>query len=161
MNDFALENHLIQIDNFNTWSRNLNGVRKESLLDHVYVNNSATVNNVSFINPTFGDHMLVMLEINLKLEEKPNFQLSRDWRCYSESRINAKIVSSLNTSNVNYGALSVQELWNFIENVIIVCIDKIAPLISVNLNRKKLHSNIPSHIKNGMNKRNFFYILIE
>ena len=93
------------------------------------------------------------------MEEKPSFQLRRDWRCYSESRINAKIVSSLNTSNVNYSALCVQELWNFIENVIIVCINKIAPLISVNLNRKKLHSNIPSHIMNATDKRKHFLYL--
>ena len=31
LNNFALKNHLIQIVDFNTWSRNINGVRKESL----------------------------------------------------------------------------------------------------------------------------------
>ena len=69
LNDFALENHMIQIVDFNTWSRNINGIRKESLLDHVYVNNSATVNNVNFITPTFGDHVLVMVDINVKVEK--------------------------------------------------------------------------------------------
>ena len=134
LNDFALENHLIQIVNFNTWSRNINGIRKESRLDHVYVNNSATVNNVNFINPTFGDHVLVMLEINLKVAEKPNFQLRRDWRCYSESRQKFRIVNLLSSLNVNYDVLNVQERWNIIENVIIECIDKCAPLVSVDLN---------------------------
>ena len=156
LNDFALENHLIQIVNFNTWSRNINGIRKESLLDHVYVNNSATVNNVNFINPTFGDHVLVMLEINLKVAEKPNFQLRRDWRCYSQSRQKSRIVNLLSSLNVNYDVLNVQELWNIIENVIIECIDKCAPLVSVDLNLKKSPSSIPSHVKNAMNKRKRF-----
>ena len=47
----------------------MNGIKKESLLDHVYVNNSATVNNVNFITPTFGDHVLVMVDINVKVEK--------------------------------------------------------------------------------------------
>ena len=65
LNEFALENHLIQLVDFNTWSRNINGTKKESLLDHVYVNNSACIVNVNFTTPTFGDHVLVMVEVNL------------------------------------------------------------------------------------------------
>ena len=98
LNDFALENYLIQMVNFNTWSRNVNGIRKESLLDHVYVNNSATVNNVKFTTPTFGDHVLIMVEINVKTERKPNMQIIRDWRNYSVPDFNALILSSLNTT---------------------------------------------------------------
>ena len=43
LNNFAIENQLIQIVDLSTWSRNINGVRKESLLAHVYVNNHATI----------------------------------------------------------------------------------------------------------------------
>ena len=125
-------------------------------MDHVYVNNSATVNNVNFINPTFGDHVLVMSEINLRVAEKPNFQLRRDWHCYSELRQKFRIVNLLSSLNVNYDVLNVQELWNVVENVIIECIDKCTPLVSVNLNLKKSPSSIPSHVKNAMNKRKQF-----
>ena len=41
--NFALENDLIQMVTEVTWSRIINGIKKESLLDHVYVNNPATV----------------------------------------------------------------------------------------------------------------------
>ena len=64
---------MIQIVNFNTWSRNINGIRKESLLDQVYVNNSATVINLNFTTPTFGDHVLVKVKVSLKMEKKQIF----------------------------------------------------------------------------------------
>ena len=73
---------MIQIVNFNTWSRNINGIRKESLLDQVYVNNSATVINLNFTTPTFGDHVLVKVKVSLKMEKKTNIQLRRDRRNY-------------------------------------------------------------------------------
>ena len=38
--------------------KQLNGTKKESPLDHVYVNNSATVNNVNYITPTFGNQVI-------------------------------------------------------------------------------------------------------
>ena len=44
--DLALELNLDQVINFNTWSRAINGVKKESCLDHVYANNAATITNV-------------------------------------------------------------------------------------------------------------------
>ena len=44
LNDFALVNNLSQIVNFCTWSRTINGIKKESLLDHVYVSKSCCKN---------------------------------------------------------------------------------------------------------------------
>ena len=38
INEMATVNNLTQIINFPTWSRVVNGVKKESILDHVYVN---------------------------------------------------------------------------------------------------------------------------
>ena len=43
-------NNLIQLVNFNTMSRTINGVRKESLL-HIYTNELANVRNVTFKEP--------------------------------------------------------------------------------------------------------------
>ena len=63
MNDFALSNNLSQIVDFCTWSRTINGIRKESLLDHVYVNNPAVINTVTFETPLFGDHVLIIVNL--------------------------------------------------------------------------------------------------
>ena len=46
LNDFAMNNSLVQIVNFETWTRTIKAVKKESTLDHVYVNNLASVNSV-------------------------------------------------------------------------------------------------------------------
>ena len=49
--DFADVNSLIQLVNFNTWSRTVNGVRKESLLDHIYVDDDAIVKDDKHLKP--------------------------------------------------------------------------------------------------------------
>ena len=41
--NFASESNLSQVVNFNTWSRIIKNVKKESLLDHVYVKNTASI----------------------------------------------------------------------------------------------------------------------
>ena len=46
LTDFVLANHLIQLVDFTTWSRTINGIRKESLLDHVYTDDIANVKNI-------------------------------------------------------------------------------------------------------------------
>ena len=67
LTNFALEANLTQVVNFNTWSRIIKGKKKESLLDLVYVSNIATMSNVRFSTPTFGDHLLVMVDILIKI----------------------------------------------------------------------------------------------
>ena len=54
---------------FNTWSRIIKGQKKESMLDHIYVKKIANVENISFLTPTFGDHVLAIAELNLKINK--------------------------------------------------------------------------------------------
>ena len=37
LNEFVLKYNLLQLVKFKTWSRIIKGVKKESLLDHIYV----------------------------------------------------------------------------------------------------------------------------
>ena len=48
LRDFSTESDLIQVVDFNTWSQTINGNKKESLLDHIYVNDILSVNSVSW-----------------------------------------------------------------------------------------------------------------
>ena len=64
----ALDANLKQVINFDTWSCTINGITKMSMLDHIYVNNIATVNNVKFKVPTFGDHILAIVQLKLKVK---------------------------------------------------------------------------------------------
>ena len=51
---------------FNTWSRTINGIRKQSLLDHIYVNNVESVTSVNYIEAAFDDHVSAFAQLNLK-----------------------------------------------------------------------------------------------
>ena len=61
LKNFAAKLNLIQVVDFNTWSRIINGNRKQPLLDHVYLNNHEIFESVHFKNPIFGDHVLVIV----------------------------------------------------------------------------------------------------
>ena len=80
---------LIQIVNFKTWSRVINGVKKESLLYHIYTNDITLLNNFHFETPIFGDHVIAIVTIPLKNSIRPstNCVTRRDWRSYSVSTV--------------------------------------------------------------------------
>ena len=78
--------NLIQLVQCNTWSRIVNNSFRESLLDHIYVTDPTICNNLTTLKPCFGDHLLVMVELNLsKLPVSQMF--SRDWRKYSKDAL--------------------------------------------------------------------------
>ena len=54
---------LIQLVRCNTWSRIVNNIFRESLLDHIYVNDPTICSDVTTLKPCFGDHKLVMIEL--------------------------------------------------------------------------------------------------
>ena len=64
--NFVLSRSLVQIIEFTTWSRSINGNLKQSLLDHVYVTNFAMIENIDFEVPTFGDHLLIKVKVLVK-----------------------------------------------------------------------------------------------
>ena len=66
LSNFALENNLLNIVKFNTWKRIVNGVIKQSCLDHIYLNCVELIVSVDHVDPIFGDHLLVYVELNLK-----------------------------------------------------------------------------------------------
>ena len=70
LTNFATENNFQQIIDFSTWSRVINGVRKESLLDHVYVNCLVLIKDVQQVEPVFGDHVLATVELHSRSIEK-------------------------------------------------------------------------------------------
>ena len=67
LSDFAVHNNFFQLIDFCTWSRVINGIKKESILDHVYVNDISSIKNVKSETPTFGDHRLIIVELTFKI----------------------------------------------------------------------------------------------
>ena len=134
LSDFVTDNNLIQLIDFPTWSRTINGIRKESILDHVYVNNCSLVNNLTSIEPTFGDHLLIVIELNLHLDDYLQSYVRRDWKNYSKT----SLIQQLKIKNYEADGC-VQSNWNAIEESLIMAADIVAPLCNFvkNVNPKK------------------------
>ena len=131
-------------------------VQKESLLDHVYVNNPASVNDVLSVIPTFGDHALVTVKLNLLFKPEVEIIQKRNWRGYSVPILNAKLAAALVKTSVNWPLLSVQEHWNSLEMILINCTDECAPIVKTKLHTKKSVNEIPTRIKSLLNLRKRF-----
>ena len=151
--DLALTHNLTQIVTFNTWSRIIKGIRKESMLDQVYVNNYASVSNISYCIPAFGDHVLVIVDLHTKAPKTVKEITKRDWSCYSPPELNNEMYLKLVNSNVDWASLNVNEHWNALEDIIISCVDNCAPLKTFVINENNFET-IPGTIKNKINKRN-------
>ena len=52
LTDFAVQYNFLQTVDFATWSRVINGIKKESILDHIYVNDISSVANLKTEVPT-------------------------------------------------------------------------------------------------------------
>ena len=68
--------------------------------------------------------------------------------------MNNLLLTNLNLCNIDFSKMNVQECWNFIENVIINTVDKLAPIKMYPVNPPRKNPNIPCSIKQKINKRN-------
>ena len=74
---------LIQLIEFPTWSRIVNDILMESILDHIYVKDPTLVSEIQSTKPLFGDHLLV--SVTIRLEKKASVSsFRRDGRKYSK-----------------------------------------------------------------------------
>ena len=80
---FVTSENLSKIVNFDTWSRDINGTKKSSLLDHIYEKNPATVTDIYYETPPFGDNLLVIANLTFRVCIKENnCTLKRVWKNY-------------------------------------------------------------------------------
>ena len=154
LGNFALNANLVQLVKECTWSRTINGILKESLLDHIYVNKPENVRKVSYFVPTLGDHKLVAIELVVKAPLNETLLYKRDWSKYDPNLINDKMLHELSCLNVaNTDALTVNEFWNVLENVLVNTIDFVAPLKAVKMSTKSHSSELPKYLKEKITKR--------
>ena len=69
----------MQLIDFRTWNRAINNVMKNSILDHVYVQDPTFVTNIISIAPLVGDHKMLILEI-MSHSEPPKIFTKRNWQ---------------------------------------------------------------------------------
>ena len=131
----------------------LGAQKKESLLNHVYVNNFASVAIVDLCVPAFGDHVPVLVGLDTCVRKPDKQIIKRDWSCYSSLHLDDYMRLRLTKSSINWAALSVCDHWNALENIIINCVDDIAPLKCLKPNNSNFEP-IPGTVKNKINKLN-------
>ena len=124
--------------------------KKESLIDHIYVNDISTIINVKFEVPTFSDHVLVIAELDLNIRRTNKNKIARDWKKYSVNSINVEVSSRI-LPLISRLETDVQSHWSLIEHVLIKSIDSLCPLITFT-DRHKIQT-APPNIRNKINKR--------
>ena len=141
------EFNLSQVVDFITWSRSVNNNLKKSTLDHVYTNNVELVFESFGVQPTFGDHCIVITSLHVnKVPVKISYR--RDWRNYSP--LQCEFQFSMTDWNID--CVDVQQYWNILENKIICIVDTLSPI--VRFSNDAVHKkNPPRNIKKKLNKR--------
>ena len=138
LTDFTSLKNLTQLIHFPTWTRTINGIKKESILDHVYTDNVALVNDITFTVPTFGDHKLVIAKLTPKANLNCESIFKRNWKNYSPNNL----IENITLPPLTGG--DVQAIWNSLEHSLIIAADYVAPLILVNNNLKPKKNKIPA-----------------
>ena len=54
----------IQLVDFPTWSRSVNGILRESVIDHIYVPDPSAISELKGTKLIFGDHQMITFNIN-------------------------------------------------------------------------------------------------
>ena len=141
---------MLQIINFSTWSRIVNGIKKESTLDHVYIKDITNIRNFYPVTPEIGDHKIIVVEIIGSLPS-PTTMIKHNWRKYSPELL----VTSLSVCNFEYNITDVQQYWNRLENDIVTVVDKIAPLTEFT-NNHTTNSSVNSQVRPLIQKKEAF-----
>ena len=138
---------LKQLVDFPTWSRNINNVLKQSVLDHVYTNNHQMELNCKSVNPPFGDHLLIIVELDI-CKTLPERTLRRDWRSYSTE----SLITHVSNTNFNIDCTDVQEYWNIFENLLVDIVDELVPLTEFR-NENAPKTKPPHNVQTIINRR--------
>ena len=147
MNDKLSELILIQMVNMPTWSRVINGVIRESVIDHIYISDPSIASNIGSTKPIFGDHSLILCDVNLN-KNKESISIKRSWLKYTK----AALCTMLEEEEWNEVSDTVQGTWNIIENKIVRIVDKLVPEVKF-VNNVMIKQSIDKSIKTKINKR--------
>ena len=139
--------NLIQLVNFPTWSRSINGVQCSSIIDHVYVNDPTKITTLLSITPPFDDHTLILFSIrSTKIPLRDLYK--RNWKFYTKEQL----IFSLRNVNWEINNDDVQSYWNTFESRLVEIVDALVPIekLTQNVNNAKP----PNAIKSKINRRN-------
>ena len=121
---FIDNNNLIQMVEFPTWSRIINNVLRESILDHIYVKDPTIVGGVHSTKPCFGDHLMISIDVSVR-KKTIESTFRRDWRQYSKRVLLGELALVEWTSDND----NVQNCWDCFESKLVAVVDKIVPIV--------------------------------
>ena len=142
-----LDSNLTQMVNFATWSRVINNVHRESIIDHIYCTNPVLVNTIYNIKPIFGDHLMIIFNYEGNKTSGPS-QMRRCWIKYSKPAL----CNLLSNIDWNFVDDDVQGYWNSFENTLIDVVDHLIPLRPVS-NNVQSYTSIPHRFIQQTNQR--------
>ena len=123
LNVAVMDCGLTQVVDFPTWHRKINGIDKESILDHIYVKDTTKIVAIENIDPEIGDHKIIIMELS-DAAVTPSKIIKRSWKNYSCDKLN----EGLSGCVFDYSITNVQHFWNNLENQIVNVIDVVAPM---------------------------------
>ena len=147
MDEIFNELNFDQLVNFPTWSRMVNNIHKESILDHIYVTNPLSTTNIMHSKPTFGDHEIITFNYDCMIP-RPEKIIKRNWVNYDKD----KLIEGLSKIDWKIQDDSVQGYWNQFENKILEVVDNLIPM-QVMYNGIECNPKPPSNIKHKINIR--------
>ena len=109
--------------------------------------------SVNQIDPTFGDHLLIHVELSLKDVTAVNYIFKRNWKNFSSEILIEKLLVSFESVTFDWRDLNVQEHWNQLENLIVTIVDELAPLVPFVDNAVIKSKKVPPFVKNKINVR--------
>jgi hypothetical protein len=131
-----------------TWERVIENQVKSLIIDHIYCTISTSVEKVTCVDTSYGDHKLVLLKILNEAKVQLIATLRRNWNNSPEL-----LMDELQKVEWQTGIKNIQELWNLIEQEIIMVIDKMVHQEEINtfVNRGKNSAMV----KRKLNRRNY------
>ena len=138
---------LVQMVDFPTWHRSVNGSVKSSTLDHVYCNDITIIYNLHSITPYMGDHSIIIFSINEKVT-LPEPAWRQNWKNYNPDMLNSRLA----ILDWDIEANNVQDFWDALEHKLINVIDEIVPF-QLAVNNVHQSENGSHFINNKLNKR--------
>jgi len=149
--DFERERCIIQMVKFTTWTRVHAGTLRQSIIDHVYVDNQALVEYVEEISVTVGDHVPVMVSLVCKTKTERRTLYIRNWKNYSKENLELELAKE----DWNIVADSSEDYSNILENKLLGVLENIIPY-EYKINRGGWYPDTEKLVKLKKKRKNIF-----
>ena len=149
--EFEKEQNLIQMVKFSTWTRLHGQTLRQSIIDHVYVDNQALVEYVEEISVTIGDHVPVLISLVCKTKTEKRTVYIRNWKNYSKENLELE----LSKEDWNIMANCPEDYSNILENKLLDVLEQVIPYEYKN-NRGGWYPDSEKLVKLKRKRKNLF-----